>query len=251
MIRIAPFIALLALSTSVFADGPVPAAATADFTSSCSRLAASGKASGALRWYRTAAEARALYLQIFASASKRLVELAATNPGASWAVVIDADETLLDNSPFKCENELLQDPTFNQTLWDAWVATSSAVATPGAAEFVRDVHALGGRVVIVSNREEAKHKAATEKNLRALGIRVDHFALRTSTSDKNPRFEAIATTALPGAKEPPHIRLFLGDNIQDFPGTSQTLGDIGGEFGKRFFVFPNPTYGSWEKNSFH
>jgi predicted secreted acid phosphatase len=47
------------------------------------------------------------------------------------------------------------------------------------------------------------------------------------------------------------VLMFFGDNIQDFPKLSQALRD-GGEagyanFGRTWFLLPNPMYGSWEK----
>lgn len=250
----------LLVCTPLFAEAPKTAPAKVDFSTSCSRLAEIRRASQPLLWYRTAAEQRAIYIEIFRAASARLSEMASRNPGKNWVVVSDADETLLDNSPFKCENEWYKEtelakgndkvPDFIPALWDEWVVAASALATPGAAEFVRDVHALGGKLVVVSNREDLKHKADTDKNFRALGIIVDQYALKAGASDKNPRFDQIARAVVPGGTEPPEIWLFLGDNIQDFPGTTQSQGDIGGEFGKRFFVFPNPTYGSWQSNAF-
>jgi predicted secreted acid phosphatase len=44
---------------------------------------------------------------------------------------------------------------------------------------------------------------------------------------------------------------FVGDNIQDFPGQSQAIRERAeeafAEFGARFFVLPNPMYGSWNE----
>ena len=44
----------------------------------------------------------------------------------------------------------------------------------------------------------------------------------------------------------------VGDNVQDFPGLSQAIRKEGDEafapFGARFFVLPNPMYGSWDRN---
>ncbi len=243
-------IVTLLVSCSAISDSPIPPSTTTDFSTSCSRLAAIGEASQALLWYRTATELKAIYLETFHAASRRLSELEAEHPGRTWVVISDADETLLDNSPYKCESELRGDTAFNAALWDEWVSVANAVATPGAAEFVRDVHALGGKLVVVSNRDDAKHRLATDKNFRALGITVDQYALKADKSDKNPRFDQITRNAGVGADKPPELRIFLGDNIQDFPGTTQSTGDIGAEFGRRFFVFPNPTYGSWQTNAF-
>ena len=71
-------------------------------------------------------------------------------------------------------------------------------------------------------------------------------------SDKNPRFEAVARGTTPAGLPPLEVVAFVGDNILDFPGQSQALRKEPDEafaaFGARFFVLPNPMYGSWEKN---
>ncbi len=87
----------------------------------------------------------------------------------------------------------------------------------------------------------------------ALGRRlaVDAVLCKADTSDKNPRFQSVvAGTAAPklGALE---VLMFVGDNIQDFPALDQTANTDAklSEFGSRFFMMPNPMYGSWEKNA--
>lgn len=223
-----------------------------DFASACSRLSA-GDASGALRWYRTAAERRALYLQAFQLAEERLRTLAQTRQPGTWAVISDADETLLDNSAFQCELEASLDKKFDPVLWDQWVSAERATATPGAAEFVRAVHRLGGLVIVVTNRVESKHRAATLRNFEALGMVPDAILLATddAATDKNPRFRVVATQGIPGAAAPPpEIVMYLGDNIEDFPDLKQSNPGPAGNFGSVFFVMPNPIYGSWLRNNF-
>ena len=69
-------------------------------------------------------------------------------------------------------------------------------------------------------------------------------------SDKNPRFESVRTGTTPAGWPPVEVVAFLGDNINDFPGLSQAIKQKGpdafAEFGVRFFVLPNPLYGSWQ-----
>jgi predicted secreted acid phosphatase len=71
-------------------------------------------------------------------------------------------------------------------------------------------------------------------------------------SDKNARFESVARGTTPAGLPPLEVVAFVGDNIQDFPGQSQALRQEADEafapFGTRFFVLPNPMYGSWERN---
>jgi predicted secreted acid phosphatase len=51
---------------------------------------------------------------------------------------------------------------------------------------------------------------------------------------------------------PLEVLMWVGDNIQDFPGLGQNLrmmaGPSYGRFGERYFLLPNPMYGSWESN---
>lgn len=222
-----------------------------DFASACSRLSARD-ASGALRWYRTAAETRALYLQAFQLAEERLRTLVQTRKPGPWAVISDADETLLDNSAFQCAVETSPEKKFDPVLWDQWVAAERATATPGAVEFVRAVHRLGGLVIVVTNRVEAKHRAATINNFEALGMVPDAIFLAPDAvaTDKNPRFRLVATQGIPGAAAPPEIVMYLGDNIEDFPDLRQTNAGPAGKFGSVFFLMPNPIYGSWLRNDF-
>ena len=70
-------------------------------------------------------------------------------------------------------------------------------------------------------------------------------------SDKNPRFEAVAMGKTPAGPTPLDVVAFVGDNILDFPGLTQAAHQGGEravpEFGVRFFLVPNPMYGSWER----
>lgn len=71
-------------------------------------------------------------------------------------------------------------------------------------------------------------------------------------SDKNPRFEAVAAGQTPAGNTPLDVVVFVGDNILDFPGLNQKLRQAGetafGEFGAKFFLLPNPMYGSWQES---
>lgn len=221
-----------------------------DFPSACSRLEARG-ASSAIRWYRTGAEVRALFLQAFRLAGERLETLARARTPGTWAVITDADETLLDTSEFQCELELSRDNKFDPALWDRWVAAERGTATPGAAEFVRLVRRLGGLVVVVSNRVGPRQRDATFRNLNALGMAPDALLVAPEVGwrDKKARFESVAKQGIPGAAAPPpEILMYLGDSIEDFPGLTQSNPGAAGDFGGVFIMMPNPMYGSWLRN---
>ncbi len=198
-----------------------------------------------LHWVRNSAEYTALCHQVYADATRRLDDMkAAGELSGNWTVAIDADETLLDNS---LEAKERAGKKFNVEDWHAWCRRAEAPAVPGATEFVQRVKALGGVVAVVSNRS-VKVQAATEANLRSLGMYVDVVLLKSDTSDKTPRWDILekGETGLP----PLRLVMFVGDNIYDFPGMSQDPpaaedASFFSEFGRKYFLLPNPVYGSW------
>jgi 5'-nucleotidase (lipoprotein e(P4) family) len=201
---------------------------------------------------RDSAEHRALYLQVYRSATAYVEREAAGRAAGAWAVVLDADETVLDNSLYQLEEARAGRP-FDPVAWTAWCARREAVPLPGASAFLSRVRALGGKVVIVTNRS-ASECPDTEAVFNTQGLIHDAMLCRPDggSSDKNPRFEAVAHGTTTAGLPPLEVVAFLGDNIQDFPGKGQALrkqGDAAfADFGARFFVLPNPMYGSWERN---
>src|SRR5215211_6898345 len=69
-----------------------------------------------IRWVRTSAEYQALARQAYRAAGERLPELARGAPGGAWAVVLDADETVLDNSAYQRRRALL-DSGYTDPSW--------------------------------------------------------------------------------------------------------------------------------------
>lgn len=190
---------------------------------------------------------RGIYLEVYHLAGHRLDKLAAANAPQTWAVILDADETIIDNSTFELEQN---GKPFSDSAWRVWVYRKAAPALPGAVEFTRLVHQLGGRVVIITNRESSLCDV-TRENLKNDSIEADLVLCRTTTNDKNPRFQSVisgtASPSVPALK----VLMWFGDNIQDFPNLAQQLreGSDNGydQFGRTFFLLPNPMYGSWER----
>jgi 5'-nucleotidase (lipoprotein e(P4) family) len=208
--------------------------------------------SHAILWTRSSAEHRALFLQVYGDATAHVEREAARRPGGGWAVVLDADETVIDNSLYQLERERAGLP-FDAPSWHAWTQRREALPQPGARGFLARVRELGGRIAIVTNRTESECPD-TEAVFRANGLVYDVMLCKPDggSSDKNPRFEAVARGATPAALPPLEVVAFLGDNIQDFPGLGQAIRNEGDSafaaFGARYFVLPNPMYGSWERN---
>lgn len=221
-----------------------------DFKTSCSRLDARGDASRALRWYRVSAEQKVAYRQAYQRATQLVVQAAQGRTPGTWAVIADADETLIDNSVFECESQFRHWTTFDDARWTQWVEARLATALPGAVSFSEVVRKLGGKLIVVSNREAPKHLQATRENLAAIGIQFDAVLLSTGAKDrdKTRRFEQVQKRGIPDAKLPPlAVVLFVGDNIKDFPDLTQANSGDPGRFGRDYVLLPNPTYGSWER----
>ena len=203
-----------------------------------------------IHWFRSSAEYRGIALEVYRIAGDRLPELSRGLARGTWAVILDADETVFDNS--KHERDLAdRGEAYTETGWTAWVRTRAAAAVPGAVEFTSRVRALGGRVAIVTNRADSLC-TPTRENLTIIGVEADVVLCKnTESSDKNPRFARVqngsAVAGLPALK----VVAWVGDNIQDFPNLTQAVRTRSGgyaDFGVKYFLLPNPMYGSWEKN---
>lgn len=203
-----------------------------------------------LKWVRTSAEYPALTVEIYRVATRAVLDAADGRPAGSWAVILDADETILDNSEHE-RRLVVAKGKFSDATWAPWVRERAAPAIPGAVGFVQAVQAAGGRIAVVTNRADSLC-ADTRANLEAVGVRADLVLCQpVGSSDKNPRFEAVRTGAPPSTLGPLTIVAWVGDNIRDFPGLGQDARGTPGAldpFGARWFILPNPMYGSWKGN---
>lgn len=203
-----------------------------------------------VHWSRNSAEHKAAVLQTYRLATERLEELAEGRDPGTWAVSVDADETAIDNSIFEVEISVAG--SYNETTWVDWVKRQEATPQPGAIAFLNRVHELGGKVAIVTNRKE-RDCPDTEAVFNRYGIPYDHIFCREGDDrNKTPRFERIEAGTTAAGWPPLEILVWLGDNIVDFPHLDQSLRfepEAAFEgFGDRYFIFPNPMYGSWEDN---
>ena len=208
--------------------------------------------SDGLRWMRASAEYRGIALQTYGAALTAAERLSAGKPRGSWAVSVDVDETLLANSTFQKELQESRSP-YSEAAWSAWVKRDERTAVPGATAFLEGVRRLGGRVAVVTNTAGSLC-GDVGANLDARSLPYDLLLCRPDGAgeSKESRWRGVeAGTAREGVG-PLELLVFVGDNIQDFPGKGQQLrrGEDGGYagFGVRYFLLPNPVYGSWTKN---
>lgn len=210
---------------------------------------------GAILFMQKAAEYRALCFQAFNWGKMTLdfddktkKKLPKDQKKMARAVVVDIDETMLDNSPaqaYGAKNRL----AFDLKSWYAWGDMRKAKAIPGAVDFAIYAKSKGVRIFYVSNRDEVQ-KAATIDNLRNVGfpdISEENVLLRQKDSTKEPRRLAIA--------EKYRIIILMGDNLNDLSNVyeKRTVADRFSEvdkakefWGNKFIVLPNAMYGEWE-----
>ena len=199
-------------------------------------------------WYQHSAEMRALYYQAFNLAEFRVTEKLADYDGEKPpAVVVDIDETMLDNSLSEAKN-ILEGERYSTERWRSWTGKAMAKPLPGSLDFAKFLTKAGVELFYISNRNVAELQA-TKDNLVKTGfpdIKEDHILLKSETSDKTERRNKVSDNY--------EILLLIGDNLGDFSGLfderSENYGkdlvdEFRNEFGKRFIVLPNPIYGSW------
>jgi 5'-nucleotidase (lipoprotein e(P4) family) len=229
---------------------PAPAAPSAPSEPAASAKAAADKRAEpeSIRWIRDAAEFHAAAYQVYRQATTRVETESAKRTRGTWAVVLDADETVISNLEYQAERAR-QGLAFTAESWKAWTERREATPIPGAAAFLGRVRALGGRIAIVSNRldTECDDTAAV---FAKHALVYDAMLCRTTTSDKNPRFADVAAGRSPASATPVDVIAYVGDNILDFPLLSQSTKAQGAagfaDFGVRYFLVPNPMYGSWQ-----
>jgi len=199
-------------------------------------------------YHQTAAEYRALCYQAFNVARYQL-DLSSRMLGGmkKHVIVVDIDETMLDNSPY--EAQLILDSTHYPEGWEDWMNAASAKAVPGALEFLQYAESKGYEVYYITNRRE-KYRTQTLNNLKELGFPNaddDHLFLRTDSSSKKERRERVSEKNL--------IVMLIGDNLNDFSEVFENKSvqerfeitdSMKNKFGKSFIVLPNPMYGEWE-----
>ncbi|MGB4857760.1 MAG: HAD family acid phosphatase [Dokdonella sp.] len=230
----------------------------------------------AVAWTQTAIEHDMIYLQAYRDAGERL-DQALADP--TWdalssdergntslrnlkpAVILDIDETALDNSPYQARL-VLDGNSFDEFTWAQWCKEQKARAMPGAVEFARNADSKGVTVFYLSNRA-ADLNDVTLANLAKVGFPIkagENVFLGLGTlvedceqngSEKGCRRKLVAQNY--------RVLMQIGDQIGDFvdvlantaDGRKAAVAPYLNWVGERWFVLPNPTYGSWEPALFN
>jgi 5'-nucleotidase (lipoprotein e(P4) family) len=210
---------------------------------------------GAILFMQKAAEYRALAYQAFNVARIQLdadekdrKKLPKAERRKPRAVVVDVDETVLDNSPAQAVQVKKRLP-FIQENWTAWVNMRKAKAIPGAIDFLNYASREGARIFYVTNRIEVE-KQPTIDNLKTLGfpdVSAETVIVRQTESSKEARRQAILQKY--------RIAVLIGDNLDDLSNVFERkavdarfaeVDRARALFGRKFIVLPNAMYGTWE-----
>lgn len=176
--------------------------------------------------------------------------------GLKPAVIVDVDETVLDNSPYQAR--LIRDgKEFDEFSWDQWCREQRALALPGAVEFAKAAAAKGVTVFYLTNRAQHLNEATlanlrnagfpiAEKEPVFLGLGTVVEGCEAQGSDKGCRRELIGRRY--------RVLALVGDQLGDFidvdnntvTARAEAIAPYANWFGERWFMLPNPTYGSWD-----
>ena len=228
----------------------------------------------AIAWMQTSVEFRLIAGQTWRGA---LVQLDKAIKTPSWdaltkedrltpaaglpkAVIVDIDETMLDNTPYGAR--LVRDGrSHDEAAFSQWVNEASAKPVPGALEFAKAANARGVTIFYISNRT-ADQAGPTVDNLRKAGFPIKDASqylgkntplggCQNSGSDKGCRRQLVGRTH--------RVLMQFGDQLGDLvsiasntpAGREQAVRPYLGWVGERWFMLPNPSYGSWEPALFN
>jgi 5'-nucleotidase (lipoprotein e(P4) family) len=199
-------------------------------------------------WFQQSAEMQHAYEQAYHYATMLMLAKLDTFRSGSPAVVLDIDETVLDNSPY--EVYLIQNGlTYTEENWKQWTDRARAAALPGALAFTQKAAEKGVEVYYITNRLE-RELESTLRNLDSLKFPFadrEHVLLKSNSSNKAERRELVKAKHI--------VLVYVGDQLTDYSESYAQRGDdLGkphtantkGELLNNFVLVPNPMYGEWE-----
>jgi len=218
----------------------------------------------AVTWMQTSGEFPALSHQAFNLARLALDKALADNSITAAveqsgdyqtlppAIITDADETIIDNSPFQAwvTKENLD---YGKETWARWTSKAEAEAIPGSVEFLQYAASRGVTVFYVTNRDSLS-EADTKANLVKCGFPMNEGVDNLLVAGENGWKSEKASRRAWVAKNY-RIVMLMGDDLGDFiPSVRDSL-DTGrksaalkyaDKWGSQWIVIPNPSYGGWE-----
>jgi acid phosphatase len=260
--------ATLVLVVVVGACAPVPVQRTADRPPAADPPASD--LLNAVLWMQRSVEFKASALTAFALGRIRLDQALADpswtgapteQTGAyQWlpaAVIVDIDETILDNSGYQAWMTL-KGTTFDPKTWNAYVKTVTSLPIPGALEFARYADAKGVKVFYISNRT-AEEEPATRKNLEKFGFPMGGSTDTMLMAREQPDWGSAKGTRRAHVARSYRVLLNIGDNFGDFLDEARgseaerlkALEQHRDRWGREWIMIANPAYGSFESAPFN
>lgn len=216
-------------------------------------------------WIQTSAEYESLARQAYRLAALRLDALRqdplwsadlVQRAGGDYghlppAIVLDVDETVLDNSPFQARMILENVSNYDPKRWKKWVEERHANEVAGALEFVNLAKGQGIEIFYITNRSKDLENA-TVANLRSRGFPAskDTVLLR----GERPDWDGMKVQRRAVVSHSHRILMLVGDDYNDFtPMKGKPFAerkaiayDHKSELGRGWILLPNPVYGSWD-----
>lgn len=198
-------------------------------------------------WFQTAGETKALYYQGYNIGRLKLDTALAKGTNKKTAIILDLDETVLDNSPYQAMT--VKEGKTYPYKWDEWIDKAESEALPGAIDFLKYAESKGVDIYYISDRR-INQLDATIKNLEhvdAPQATKEHVLLKDpQEKGKEKRREIVS--------QKNDIVLLFGDNLSDFTDfdhksvkeRNNMVDETKEQFGDKYIIFPNPMYGNWE-----
>lgn len=217
----------------------------------------------AILWQTTSAEYRVLARSMYASAQGQL-ERALADP--NWtalpsqkenyqrlppAVIMDIDETVIDTGAFQSQLARNQ-ARFSSGPWREWQERGQPGAVPGAVEFIAAAQARGVTIFFVTNRDHPTEEI-TRRNLATLGLTLPNQFDTVLCRGERPEWGNDKESRRQFIGQSHRVIMMFGDDLGDFisdfrlpPAERSAAALKRDEWGSRWFMLPNPMYGSWE-----
>lgn len=173
------------------------------------------------------------------------------------AVILDADDTILNTSPYQAWN-VIAGTSFTPDSWTKYVKAKADSAIPGAVEFTKYAASKGVTVFYVSNRTK-EEEGPTVEEMKAFGFPVDDKVDTFLSAKEQPDWGSAKGTRRAFIAKNYRILLLFGDNFGDFTdaykGTveerEKAYEAASAHWGHDWIVLANPTYGSFESAPYH
>ena len=220
-------------------------------------------------WTQRSVEYRGNALTVFALARIRLDEALADKswtaaPGEQKAdyqalppaVILDIDETLLDNSRYQVWM-LRNNQSFSTKTWNQFCAAQVSTAIPGAVEFTKYADSKGVKVFYITNRG-AETEKDTRENMAKLGFPTGGNVNTFLMQNGKPEWGSAKGTRRAVITKDYRVLLNIGDNFGDFDDRYRTSeaervkafdSDMA-YWGRQWLMIANPTYGSFDTAPF-